>query len=184
VIICPQWLGVGQLLFHLWPKLIFAQPMFSTSILTFSHFNNSWKLLVTSSYPPRFIHVFFFLNNTSENKANILTTPFQTICTITPSSKFWLMDIQCSSNSHHSCSRPSSRTWFIVQLVFTNVLPFISNIFHCPTNPTLTTPSFNKKPSSLFVYSINWPIGYSFVTLCPWQWMHKDAWYCLWCMQP
>ncbi len=106
-----------SIIVHLWPKLIFAQPMFSTSILTFSRFNNSWKLLVTSSYPPWFIHVFFLLNNTSKNKANILSKHFKPFLPSHPLQNFDWWDIQCSSNSHHSCSSPSSKTWFIIQLV-------------------------------------------------------------------
>jgi hypothetical protein len=41
---------------------------------------------------------------------------------------------------------------------------------------TWTTPTFNCRYHSMCVHISHWPYGYSFLTLCSWQWTHCNPW--------
>jgi len=50
------------------------------------------------------------------------------------------------------------------------------NLLHNILNMTWTTPFLNCRYLSMCVHTSHWPYGYPFLTLCSWQWAHKNPW--------
>jgi len=54
------------------------------------------------------------------------------------------------------------------------------SLFHKVSYTTWIAPSFNCRYPLMHVHTSQWPYGYPPLTLCSWQWTHKNPWCNLW----
>jgi hypothetical protein len=126
-------------------------------------------------YCPQHKHVSFFLSNSSDNKWFIFKIPFWSICTSIPFLVCLIFD--GIHEAHHawilSCFSLGVGIWLITW-------PIFPKFFHDTLNTTRTATPFNCRLPPMCVHTSHWPYGYPILTLCPWQWTHKNPWCSLW----